>query len=107
VSDTSPSGFESAGVEFAQRRLELGEELFDGVKIRRMGRKEEQELGANGADSATDRLPLMAAEIVHGDDVARSQGRDEHLLHIGEKASAVDRAIAHARRHNTVAAQGG
>ena len=54
---------------FAQQVLELGEDLLDRVQIGRVFRQEE-ELGAGGADGVAHRLALVAAEIVHDDDVA-------------------------------------
>ena len=47
----------------------------------------------------------MAAEVVHDDDVALRQDRDENLLDIGAKAFAVDRTVDDAGRGQSVAAQ--
>src|SRR4029077_5844387 len=60
-----------------------------------------------GTDQPADRRPLVAAEIVHDDDVAEAQGGEQHLLDIGEKADAVDRPVDDAGRLDAVAAQGG
>ena len=49
---------------------------------------------------------LVAAEIVHDDDVAGLEGRNELLLDIGAEAFAVDRAVEDARSGEPVAAQG-
>jgi hypothetical protein len=46
----------------AQEVLELGEELLDGVEVRRILRQEE-EPGVGGADRVAKRLPLVAAEV--------------------------------------------
>ena len=48
----------------------------------------------------------MAAEIVHDDDVARLELRDENLLNIGAEAFAVDWTVEQARCGETVASQG-
>ena len=45
------------------------------------------EVGA--ADELTDRRALVAAEVVHGDEIAAAQRRREHLLDIDSKALAV------------------
>lgn len=47
----------------------------------------------------------MAPEVVHDDDVARRQGRDEELLDIGGEELAIDRPVEHAGRIDPVAAQ--
>ena len=48
----------------------------------------------------------MAAEIVHDDDVAGFEDRNELLFDIGAEAFAVDRAVEDARGREPVAAQG-
>ena len=72
--------------------LEFGEDLLDGVQIGRVFRQEE-ELGASGADGPANGLSLMAAEIVHDDDVTWPQGRDEKLLNVDLELLTVDRAV--------------
>ena len=47
----------------------------------------------------------MAAEIVHDDDVAWLEDRDELLFDVGAEAFAVDRAVEDARRGEPIAAQ--
>lgn len=49
---------------------------------------------------------LMAAEIVHDDDVARFEHWHEQLRDIGTEALAVDRSVEDARCRQPVAAQG-
>jgi len=83
-------GVEASRCSFAQEVLQLGEELFDRIEVGRVFRQEEQ-LGAGGTNGTSDRVPLVAAEIVHHDDVARSQGWDEDLLDIEAERLAVDR----------------
>lgn len=48
---------------------------------------------------------VMAAEVVHDDDVALRQDRDENLLDIGAKAFAVDWTVDDAGRGQSVATQ--
>ena len=50
---------------------------------------------------------LVGGEVVHDDDVARGQGRDQGLLDPGKEACAVDRAIENAGRGDPVVTQGG
>jgi hypothetical protein len=47
----------------------------------------------------------VGAEVVHDDDVARLQHRDELLLDIGAEALAVDRSVEDTRSDEAVAAQ--
>src|ERR1700719_9178 len=72
--------------------FELGEDLLDGVQVGGVFRQKE-ELGAGRADRPANRPPLVAAEIVHHDDIARLQGRDENLVDIEAERLAIDRAI--------------
>jgi hypothetical protein len=58
----------------AQVVLELGEERLDRVEVGRVLRQE-QEFGASGPDGLPNNYALVAAEIVHDDDVAGLQRR--------------------------------
>jgi len=49
----------------------------------------------------------MRAEIVHDDDVARLQGRDENLVDVEAEALAVDRSLEQPWRLDPIVAQGG
>ena len=62
---------------------------------------------ACGADSAADGLALVAAEIVHDDDVAWLEGWHQDLGDVGQEAVGIDRAIEEAWRGDAVAAQSG
>lgn len=72
--------------------FDLGEELFDGIKVRAV-RGQEEELCPCLSDSATYRQAFVAAEIVEDDDVSRRQGPNEFLLDIGQKGIGVDRPV--------------
>ena len=54
--------------------------------------------GANG-------MALMAAEVVHDDNVAWRENRDENLLDISAEAHAIDRSVDDAGRGEAVATQ--
>ena len=86
--DALPSGVNGALGGFAQHRFELGEDLLDWVEIGTVGRQEEQ-LGAGGADGSTPGFAFVTAEIVNNDDVAGIECRHEQLLDIGQEALAV------------------
>ena len=102
--DASPSGFDGSLGRLPKQGLELGEDLLDRVEIRRVARQEEQ-LGAGGADQPANGTAFVASEIVHDDDVAGSQGGHQELLDISAKAGAVDRPIDDAGRGDAVATQ--
>jgi len=57
-------------------------------------------------DRLSDGAALVAAQIVHDDDVPWRQRGNQHLLHIGGEAPAVDGTIEDARGGNAVTAQG-
>src|SRR5215469_1917339 len=48
---------------------------------------------------------IMTAEIIHDDNVAGAEGRDQELLDIGAKAGAVDRPVDDTGRGDAVVAQ--
>src|SRR3546814_6492197 len=59
------------------------------------------------SDVCSSDLPgLVAAEIVHDDDIARLEAGDQLLANIGQEAFAVDRTVEDARRGEPIAAQG-
>src|SRR5215204_6140537 len=68
---------------------------------------QEDQLGAGRADELAYGFALVAAEIVHDDDVARLQGGDEDPLDVSSEVFAVDWAIEDPWSVNPVMAQGG
>ena len=72
-----------------------------------MNRAAEPEPCTRGFDRPADCRRLMAAEIVHDDDIARLEGRDQEGLNLGEEGLAVDRPIEQTRRLDPLASQGG
>lgn len=86
--------------------LEFGEHLLNGVQIGRIF-WQHQELCADLADCPADGEALVAAEIIHDDDVAWEQCRRQDLLDIDPKSFPVDRAIEKPGRFDAVVTQGG
>jgi hypothetical protein len=84
--------------------LDLGEGLLDRIEVWRVWRQIPESC-ASGFDQAAQGSRLVAAEIVHDDDVARLKLRNEDLLNIGAEAFAVDGTVEQARRGEAVAAQ--
>jgi hypothetical protein len=60
---------------------------------------------AGSLDGFADTLDLVARQIVHHDNVAPPQCRNEELLDPGEECLAVHRAVEDARRGHAVLAQ--
>ena len=59
----------------------LAKDLFDWIEVWRVGGQEE-ELGFGGADRCPNGAALMAAEVVHNDNVVRREDGRENLLDI-------------------------
>jgi hypothetical protein len=62
------------------------------IEVWRVG-GEEKELGFGGADGGANSVALVAAEVVHNDNVARREARDEDLFDISVEARAIDRSV--------------
>ena len=88
----------------ALQRLHFGEGLLDRIEVWRVGGQEE-ELGFGGADGCANGAALMAAEVVHDDNVAWGENRKENLLDISAEACAIDRSVDDAGRGQPVATQ--
>src|SRR3979490_2941921 len=83
--DCDADSFGRARGGLAQQVLELGEDLFDRVQVRRVFRQEE-ELGPGCADELAHRFGFVTTEIVHDHDVAGAKRGDEDLLDIDPEA---------------------
>src|SRR5260370_21581940 len=83
----------------SEQRFQLGEHLLDRIEVRTVGRQEEKPR-ADRANGPAHRMALVAAEIVHDDNVARLERRHEELLDIGLEAFAIDRSIKNARQNS-------
>lgn len=80
----------------AEQMFELGEHLLDRVQVRGIGRQEDQPR-AFLADGTAYLGPLVAAQIVHDDDIAGLKGRTQDLLHPYDHGLAIDGLIEHER----------
>ena len=83
--------------------LDLGEGLLDRIEIGGV-RRQIPKSGAGGLDDAAERGRLVAAEIVHDDDVARLERWQQDLFDIGTEAFAVDRPVEQAGSSKAVVA---
>lgn len=89
---------------FTHEVFEFGEDLLDWIEVGAVGRQEQQ-LGPDTADRLADGGPLVASQIVHDDDVAGRERRQQELLDVIGKALAIDRLIEHAWSVDPVTAQ--
>jgi len=106
LADVHPYGVDGAFGGFAQQGFELGEDLLDWIEVRAVGRQE-QEMCAGLADGPTHGFALVAAEVVHDDDVAGPERGNEALLDPGSEGHAVDRSVEHVGRVYPITSQGG
>jgi len=99
LSDEPPQTGDGSFASFSQHRLEPRESLLDGIEVVAVGRKEAQ--GCAGCfDPLAHRCSLVARQIVHDHDIARSQLGYEDLRHISLEPVAVDRTIEHHWRNH-------
>ena len=82
--DGSPGLFDGSGVGLAQQGLHCGEGLLDRIEVWRVG-GQEQEFGFGRADGGANGAALMTSEVVHDDNVAWREEREENLLDIARK----------------------
>ena len=80
----------------AQERVQFGEGEFDRIEVGTVGREEAQ-VRARLLDGRPDLGLLMDRQVVEYDNIARAQGRHEHLFDVGEKTRTIDRPIEHSR----------
>src|ERR1700726_4976401 len=104
--DLAPGRLNGALCGLAQRVLELGEDLLNGVEIRAV-RREEEEPCAGGSDHIANCLAFVRAEIVEDHDIPRLQSCDQYFFDIKTEALGVDRAIEDPWRVDTVMPKGG
>lgn len=100
----APGVLDGAFLGLSHPVFDLGEGLLDGVEVGRILGQEEQP-GAGRFDGVADGLGFVAAEIVHDDDVAGSEGRHQLLVDVGAEALAVDRAVEDAGSGQAITAK--
>jgi hypothetical protein len=103
--DCDADGFGRARGRLPQQVLELGEDLFDWVQVRRVFRQEE-ELGPGCPDELAHRFGFVTTEIVHDHGVAGAKRGDEDLLDIDREALTVDWTVEYRAMIHEVFAPG-
>jgi hypothetical protein len=102
--DALPGCFDGSLGSFSEQRFQLGEHLLDGIEIGTI-RRQKEKMRADRTDGPAYGVALVAAEIVHDDDVSGLERRHEELLDIGFEAFAINRSIEDARRLDPVVPQ--
>ena len=100
-SDALPDGFDGPFLGFSQQRFEFGEDLFDRVEVRRIGRQED-EPGTSSTDQTAHLAAFVRTKIVHHHNISGRQCWGEHLLDIDREGFAIDRSVEHKRRRDPV-----
>jgi hypothetical protein len=99
-------GIDCAHGALAQRRLQPGEGLLDGVEVGRVGRQVAH-VGADSLDGLANPGDLVGAQVVHEDGVALAQGRRQDLLDISQGRRAIHRAVDDIGRREAIDAERG
>ena len=92
-----PQLLDGAPTRRAKQRFQFREPQFDRIQVGTV-RREVPDLRARGFDPLADALDVMGAQVVHHDNVAGLERRDEDLVEVGEKTVAVHRPIEQPRR---------
>ena len=87
-----------------EQSFELSEDLLNRVEIGGV-RGQEAEGGPHPCKGRPHGGTLVATQVVHNDDIARGECRQQTLFDIGQEARPVDRAIEDTRSGHTVVAQ--
>jgi hypothetical protein len=106
LSDRLYESVKSSGGGFAEGCFELGEGLFDWIEIGAVGRQVAKRR-AGSLDRFFDAGDFVTGEIIHDDDIARAQGRDEKMLDISQEACSIYRPIKDTGRGDLILAKRG
>lgn len=80
--DPLPGRLDAAFGRVTEQSFELGEDLFNRIEIRGVGRQETQG-GPHPRKGCPHGRTLVAAQVVHNDDIARGKRRQQTLFDIG------------------------
>ena len=94
--DGDPQHLASTTARLPQDRFQLRKGVLNRIEIRTVFRQK-PERRSDVFNRPADRGTLVTRQVIHDDDVARREGRDQDLLNVGEEARAIDRAIKHGR----------
>lgn len=80
----------------SEDRLQLRKRQLDRIQVGTVFRKEPQ-AGAGRFNRAPDGRALVTRQVVHDDDIAGRERRDQDLLDVGKEAGAINWPVEHAR----------
>src|SRR6266566_1152318 len=89
-------GFSAASPRLPQQRLQFGERLFDGRKIRRVCRQKEEATAAS-FNSRSDTRRKVDREIIQDHDLSCAQAGCQDLFDVELKSGAISGSIQHKR----------
>lgn len=95
-----------SGLLTSQGGLDLAPHLFNGIEVGRVG-GQELDARADGLDELESGLVFVGAKVVHDDDVAGAQRRQEHFANIGAKDFRIGCSFDGHRGRRPVQAKGG
>lgn len=104
LADAPPGCFDGSFFGLSEQGFELYKHHLDRVEAGAI-RRQEEEMGAGGADRGARRFAFVAAEIVEDDDIAGVERWDELLLDPGGEGASVNRAVGDQRSNDLVMAQ--
>ena len=102
--DPPPRRLNGAFGRVAEQGFALGEDLFNRVKVRGVGWQEAQR-GPHPLKGGPPGGTLVAAQIIHNEDIARRERWQQTLFDRGQEAGTIDRAIEDTRRGQAVVAE--
>lgn len=104
LAQARPERVDAPLAELAQQRLEFREDLFDRIEVGTVRWQIEQPR-ARGCNGLAHTGAFVAAEIIQHHDVIFLQRRCQVLLHASQEDFAVDRAVHHQRRSQSIDSQ--
>ena len=87
-----PQVLDGAPTCSAAQRFQFREPEFDRIQVGAL-RRQVPELRARRLDPLADALDVMGGQVIHHDDVAGLERRDEDLIEVGEKTVPVHRPL--------------
>ena len=96
LSQSTPQSFNGSLFIFAQQRFEFGKDLLNRIEVWAV-RWQIEQFCARRFERFSNAFRLVTAQIVHHNDVAWLQRRNQLLSDVREKNLSINRAIDHQR----------
>ena len=104
--DFLPERLDGAMGSLSKQRLELGEELFNGIEIGGV-RRQITQAGTDGCNGGLDPGDLVTGQVIGHDDVARAEGGTKAFFDIGQEGFAVHGTVEQQRGGESIDTQAG